>query len=460
MDDFPTAVSFLRGASDRAADYVAGLRERPVAPSDAGHLPLPRPLPESPTSGYSALDDVFAELEPHTVASAGPRYFGFVIGGSHPAALAAEIVAAGWDQNVALAVMSPALATVESTAAAWLCDLLRLPAHVSCGFVTGGTMANWTALAAARHQVLADAGWDLARDGLFGAPQIRLVVGRERHATIDLAARYLGIGSSQVSEVSADAQGRMEPAALAAILRADQQPTIVCAQAGNVNSGAFDPIDEVCRLAGTHGAWVHVDAAVGAWLGAVPDRRHLVTGWEAADSWAFDAHKGLNTAYDSGVVMCAHPDAHSAACSVTAPYLQTTGGLREGSHWTPESSRRARALGIYAVLQTLGRAGVAEMVGRCCDLARQFADELSREPEVAVLNDVVANQVLVRFADSDDVTEAVTREVQAGGVCWMGATVWRGSVAMRISVSNWSTTERDVDLSVAEILRCLAHVRS
>ncbi len=456
----------LRRAFEHACAYLDGVAERPVGPSGAAaelRAAIGGPLPESPIDPVAALDALVAAVTPGIVATAGPRYFGFVTGGALPISVAADWLTAAWDQNAAAHVMSPALSIVEETAGRWVTELLGLPAGVSYGFVTGATMANWTGLAAARHELLSRTGWDVEADGLTGAPAISVIVGEERHATIDLVVRYLGLGTNAITVVPADAQGRLDVGALPAALEATRgRPTIVCAQSGNVNTGAFDPIGAICDLAHAPdvGAWVHVDGAVGAWVAAVAERRHLVVGWNRADSWATDAHKGLNVPYDCGIVLCAHPEAHRAACAWIAPYLGATVDGRDNHHWAPESSRRARALPVYAALAQLGRNGVAEMVDRCCVLASRFADRLRLVPGVEICNDVASNQVLVRFDDSDTRTAAVVAAVQSSGECWMGATVWKGRAAMRISVSNWSTTEADVDRSVAAIVRAVAATKA
>lgn len=454
----------LQRAFSIALDYLATAGERPVAPAGAGSAAdasvrdaVLAQLPDGPSDPVEVVAQMAAELDPGLVATVGPRYFGFVIGGVQPAALAAEWLAATWDQNVAFDVMSPALARVEEVAGAWLLDLLGLPPHCSFGFVTGATMANWTGLAAARHELLARRGWDVEARGLAGAPPLRVVAGEGRHSTIDLVVRYLGLGTDSLTLVPADDQGRLDVSGLRSQLAGEpESATIVCAQAGNVNSGAVDDIAAICDVAHEADAWVHVDGAVGAWLATVPGRREALAGWDGADSWATDAHKGLNVAYDCGYVACAHADAHRAACVMLAPYLPVESSSRHGSFWVPDSSRRGRALGVYTVLRQLGRDGVADMTERLCRLAELFGEALGELANVQVINDVVANQVLVRFADSDEVTKAVVAQVQRGGVCWMGATRWRGRTAMRISVSNWSTNEDDVRRSVAAIALALA----
>jgi glutamate/tyrosine decarboxylase-like PLP-dependent enzyme len=432
----------FRAAADHAADYVESLDARPVALPFDGEA-LRGPLPEGPTDPRVVLDELVAAASDGIVASAGGRYFGFVTGGALPAAAAADMLAVGWDQNTAFRVMSPAAAVVEEVAGGWLKELLGLPASASFSFQTGTQTANFTCLAAARRQVLADAGWDVDRDGLFGAPPIRVVVGEERHVTVDRALRWLGIGSAALDVVPADEQGRMRADALAL----DGRPTIVCAQAGNVNSGAFDPLPEIAdAVAGR--AWLHVDGAFGLWAAASPRFRHLLAGVERADSWSTDCHKWLNVPYDCGIAFCARPDAHRAAMAMSAAYLQA-GAERNPSEWGPDSSRRARGFAVYAAIRQLGRSGVAELVERCCDLARLFAERLAGAG-FEILNDVVLNQVLVRASP-----ELVAR-VQSEGTLWAGGTTWHGVEALRISVSGWRTTEADVERSVAAIVRCSA----
>ena len=450
----------LEAAATHAAQFLRGLAERPVAArvgADELRARLGGPLPDGPSDPAEVVAQLAKLADDGLVASAGPRYFGFVVGGGLPAAVAADWLAAAWDQNAGLFALGPAAATVEEVAAGWLTDLLGLPAGVSTGFVTGGQMATFTGLAAARHQVLAAAGWDVERDGLTGAPPVEVVVGAERHVTVDAALRLLGLGSGRLRVVPADGQGRMDATALPAALAACQGPTIVCAQAGNVNTGAFDPLAEVCAAAHEHGAWVHVDGAFGLWAAASPALRHLAAGAGQADSLATDAHKWLNVPYDSGLVFVAHPEAHRAAFATVAGYL-TPGqsGERDPDAYTPEFSRRARGFPVWAALRSLGRSGVAELVERCCGHARRFAAALGAAEGVEVLNEVVLNQVLVRFpdpgGDHDGRTREVIRRVQAGGTLWLSGTTWHGMAAMRISVSNWSTTDDDVDRSVAAIL--------
>jgi glutamate/tyrosine decarboxylase-like PLP-dependent enzyme len=453
--------SLLDDATALATGFLEGLPERRVTPTaTAGGLrqELGGPLPDGPRDPREVLAELARGVEPGLMATPGGRFFGFVIGGNLPAALAADWLASAWDQNAGLYVAAPAASVVEEVCGAWLAELFGLPQDTSFGLVTGGQMANFTALAAARHHVLAEAGWDVETDGLLGAPRVRVIVGEERHVTIDRALRFLGFGTSSLHPVPADGQGRMRPDDLRSALTEPSGPTIVCAQAGNVNTGAFDPLDEICEAAGRAGAWVHVDGAFGMWAAASPGLRHLARGIEGADSWATDAHKWLNVPYDSGLVFCAHPDAHRAAMGTHASYLvYSEGAERDQLDWNPEASRRARGFPVYAAICSLGRSGVVDLVDRCCAHARRFAEALVREPAVEVLNDVVLNQVLVRFldpgGDHDARTRAVVKGVQEDGTCWLGGTTWQGKAAMRISVSNWSTTIDDVDRSVAAILR-------
>jgi glutamate/tyrosine decarboxylase-like PLP-dependent enzyme len=400
---------------------------------------------------------LIAAAEPGIVGTQTGRYFGFVVGSALPAAVAADWLSTTWDQDAFSVVLSPAGAAVEAVAAGWLADLLGLPQDVASGFVTGAQGANTTALAAARQHVLAEAGWDVGRDGLFGAPPVRVLVGDQRHVTIDRSLRLLGLGTAVVEPVPADDQGRMRADALREALTTAERPTIVCAQVGNVNTGAFDPLDEIADACTEAGAWLHVDGAFGLWAAASPRFRHLVQGCERADSWATDAHKWLNVPYDCGVVFCRHPESHGAAMAVAASYLQRADG-RSPSDWVPESSRRARGFAVWAALRSLGRAGVADLVERCCDHARTFADLLGSEPGVEILNEVVLNQVLVRFGDDDATTREVVRRVQEDGTCWLGGTDWQGRAAMRISVSSFRTTREDVERSVGAILEAAVAV--
>ncbi|WP_460665867.1 pyridoxal phosphate-dependent decarboxylase family protein [Kribbella swartbergensis] len=445
----------LGEAYGRAVAYLEGLPERVVGPrGTAGELreALGGGLPQHPADAREVIADLAKGVEEGLLPSGSGRFFGFVFGGATPAALAADWLTTTWDQNAGLYAASPAAAVVEEIAASWLVELFGLPSGTSVGFVTGAQMANFTGLAAARHAVLRKAGWDVERDGLIGAPAVRVLAGAERHDTVDRALRFLGLGTSCVVPIPVDDQGRMQADALKDALNDEGTPTIVCAQVGNVNTGAIDPIEEICDRAHAAGAWVHVDAAFGLWAAVSPQLKPLLKGIDQADSWATDAHKWLNVPYDSGLVLCAHPEAHRAAMSVRASYLiHDEHGERDPLEFNPEFSRRARGFAVYAAIRALGRDGIAEIVERCHAMARRFADRLAAHG-VAVLNDVVLNQVLVRFGDDDELTRAVVRGVQEEGTCWMSGTTWQGKAAMRISVSNWTTDEQDVDRSAAAVL--------
>lgn len=395
------------------------------------------------------------------------RFFGFVIGGTVPAALGADWLVSAWDQNSALFAPTPGTAVVEEIAGRWVIEMLGLPPASSFAFVTGGQMANTTALAAARHHVLAAVGWDVEADGLVGAPPIRLIVGREVHVTVPRSARLLGLGTRSIEYVAVDENGAMIPESLEEVLAAGRPgPAIVCCQAGNVNTGALDPVGELADVAHRHGAWLHVDGAIGLWAAACSPS--MLPGLDRADSWSTDAHKWLNVGYDCGITVCAHPGSHRAAMTVTASYLVQAppGTDRDPVDWNPEFSRRARAVPVYAALASLGRDGIAEIVERCCAHARRFATVLSGEPDVVVLNDVVLNQVLVRFlvpggseADHDARTRAVIAAVQSDATCWLGGSIWRDRAVMRLSVSSHATTKADVDASIDAICRAFRQVR-
>ncbi len=432
--------------SGLAADYLDTLAERSVFPP-VTHAELREafagPLPEEPSDPRLVIEALAAAADPGLVAEGGGRYFGFVIGGAVPASLAADWLTSAWDQNAGLYVGGPAAAVAEEVAGEWLLELLGLPGDASFGFVTGGQMANFTALAAARHHVLAKAGWDVERDGLNGAPRIRVVVGEKRHGTIDRSLRMLGLGSP-TDIVPADDHGRL----LAEHLELGDEPTIVCAQAGEVNTGAFDPFHAIADARdAAPNAWVHVDGAFGLWAAVSDSLRQFVDGVERADSWATDAHKWLNVPYDSGIAFTAHPDSHSSAFSARASYLIADDDKREQIDWNPEHSRRARGFTVYAAIRSLGRAGVIELVERCCRHARRFAAGLE-DLGAEVLNDVELNQVLCRFS-SDAETNDVLRLVQESGEAWMSGTTWDGRAAIRISVSNWQTSDEDVERTLA-----------
>ena len=447
-------------AADHAADFLESLVDRPVRAEESDprvlRAALGGPLPETGVAARLVLDELVEHAGPGIVASQSPRYFGFVVGGSIPASLVADWMAAAWDQNAGGYLLSPASGVLQEIVGDWCKELLGLPSSASHGTVTGTQMAHVTCLAVARHHILAKVGWDAEADGLVGAPRIRVLVGEHRHVTVDRAAQLLGLGSNALVPVAADERGRMRPDALQAALAAGAGPVIVCLQAGEVNTGAFDQFVPLVEAARAAEAWVHVDGAFGLWAAASRRHRHLLDGVSGADSWATDGHKWLNVPYDSGLLFTAHPDSHRAAMASHAPYLSIArAGERDEDDWTPDFSRRSRAIALYAALRWLGREGVAEMVGRCCDCAMRFAERLGAVDEVEVLNDVVLNQVLVRFGGDDAMTDRVIEAAQADGTCWMSGTTWRGRRAMRISVTNWATTFDDVDRSVEAIFRCL-----
>ena len=439
----------LRRTADLAAAYVESLGERPVFPHvdpDDLREALGGPLPEEPVPPEEVVEELAAAAEPGLVAMGSGRYFGFVIGGALPAALAADWLATAWDQNAGLYAGGPSASVVEQVTREWLVELLGLPAESSIGFVTGTQMAHVTGLAAARWHVLDAVGWDVGAQGLNGAPPVLVIAGEKRHATVDRALRLLGLGLPTV--VAADSQGRLVPDALREAL--GDGPTIICAQAGEVNTGAFDPLPEIADLAEQAGAWLHVDGAFGIWAAVSPRFRDLVAGLERADSWTTDAHKWLNVPYDSGIVLCKHPESHRAAMTVAASYLiQDEGGqrVRDQVDWVPEFSRRARGFAVYAALRSLGRSGLQELVERCCDGAARFAQAITELEGVELLNDVVLNQVLFRF-ESDERTDEVLRLVQEDGRVWMSGTTWDGRKAIRLSVSNWQTGDAEIDLAV------------
>ena len=450
-----TIRELLRATAEHAADYLDGRDARAVDAAvdpSAALAGLTRTLGEEPVPAGDVIDDLVAQADPGITGMGSARFFGFVIGGALPAALAADWMVTAWDQNAGLASPTPSAAAVEQIAGEWLLDLLGLPAGASFAFVTGCQMAHVTALAAARHRVLASAGWDVEGDGLIGAPKVRVLVGEERHVTVDRALRFLGFGRNGIEAVEVDAEGAMRADALADRLGSGDGPTIVCAQVGNVNTGAVDPVGELCDAGHAAGAWVHVDGAFGLWAAATPRHRHLVAGSERADSWATDGHKWLNVPFDCGLAFVTDRDAHRAAMAVTASYLQQGGQVREPIDWTPEFSRRARALPVYAALRSLGRAGVAELVDRLCACADRFASQLAAVPGIEVLAHGL-NQVLVRIDPDEERTDRLVRELQRDGTCWMSATTWRGVRCMRISVCNWQTTFDDVDRSVASVIR-------
>lgn len=445
----------LQDAAARARRYLAALASRPVAPpADAINrlAEIAGPLPEGPGDTARVLARLDEIVSPATMAMAGPRFFGFVIGGALPVTVAASWLATAWDQNTGLQAATPGTAALESAALRWMLELLDLPRDAAGAFVTGATVANLTALAAARHRVLAGAGWSVEADGLFGAPPITVIVGEEAHTTLFKALGVLGLGRSRVLRVPVDRQGRMRAAALPPI----SGPTILCVQAGNVNSGAFDPFEDLIPAAKAAGAWVHVDGAFGLWARASHRHAPLAQGVQLADSWATDAHKWLNVPYDCGLAFVRDAEALRAAMAVTAEYLPATSG-RNPSDYTPELSRRARGTEIWAAIASLGRSGIAALVERCCRHAARFAAGLAAAGH-EILNEVVLNQVLVSFGTAER-TRAVIEAIQRDGTCWCGVTVWQGRTAMRISVCSWATTDEDVELSLAAMLRAAAAVR-
>ncbi len=450
IDGFTSTRILLESAAERAIRYLEGLSSRRVAPEPEALARLPEldtAMPEAPIDGQEALELLDSVASPATMAMAGPRFFGFVIGGSLPAALAANWLAGAWDQNSALHNMAQATAVLESISLRWILDLLGLPPASAGAFVTGATMANFTALAAARNAVLKKAGWNVESQGLFGAPPIAMVVGEEAHPTLFKSIGLLGLGRSRLTRVPVDGQGRMRPSALPRL----SGPTILCTQAGNVNTGAFDPIAEICSRARGDNVWVHVDGAFGLWAAAAPGRAHLTAGMQQADSWATDAHKWLNVPYDSGLALVRDAEALKASMAITAEYLPTDSPYRNPADFTPELSRRARGVEIWAALRSLGRSGLADLVERTCRYAARFAEGLAAAGH-RVLNQVVLNQVLVSFG-TPETTRRVIAALQEEGTCWCGETVWQGQTAMRISVCSWATTDDDVERSLEAMIR-------
>jgi len=448
----------LERAVEHARAWLAEVPERRVPPgrtADESAAALGGPLPDGPTDAAEVVDLLAANVEPGLMAMPGGRFFGWVIGGTLPAALGADWLVSAWDQNTGMRYATPGVVGAEEAAATWLLDLLGLPAGSDVGFVTGGTMANFSGLAAGRQHVLSKAGWDLDRDGLTGAPKVTVLVGADRHATVDLTLRYLGLGAPV--PVAADDQGRIRPDALAAALHDLDGPVIVALQAGNLHSGAFDPLGECTDLAHERGAWVHVDGAFGLWAAVSPRLRHLVDGLERADSWATDAHKTLNTPYDCGVVVVRDPEPLRAAFHTHASYFTSFAGAGDPFDKVPELSRRARGVPVWAALRSLGRSGVTDLVDGLVAHARAIADGLAAVPGAEVLNDVVYTQVCVSFG-SDERTRAVTQRLLADGTAWMSGSRWRDRDVLRVSVSNWSTDEADVAASVDAVRRAAAAV--
>jgi glutamate/tyrosine decarboxylase-like PLP-dependent enzyme len=455
--------ALLQRTRDLAIEFLDGLDSRPVGKLvdfTALSEKIGGPMPVAGEDPRCVIDRMAESLNEGLIASAGPRYFGFVTGGAVPAALAADWLTSAWDQNGFNFTSSPAGAAAEEVAGRWLLELFGLPASTSVGFTTGCTMSSFTGLAAARHALLRRLGWDVETQGLFGAPPLTVITSAESHVTIFAALQMLGLGRDRVIRVPTDAQGRMIAAELRSRLARTPGPAIVCAQAGNVNTSGFDPIAEIAECVHSASGWLHVDGAFGLWAAASPKYRALTSGIELADSIASDCHKWLNVPYDSGLIFVRDCEAHRTAMTLDAAYYgQRPDSTRDNYNWVPEASRRARGFAVYAALRSLGRNGVAELVERCCVLARRMADRLFCAEGVEILNDVILNQVLVRFGakggvDADTRTAEIIRKVQSDGVCWLGATVWHGMTAMRISVSNWSTSEVDIDASADAILRC------
>ena len=452
----------LNDAAALARDFIDSLPSRPVgAAADVHELRdrLARPLTGSGEDPSAVIRDLAADVDPGLVASAGPRYFGFVIGGSLPVAVAADWLTSVWDQNGAGYLVAPALSVAEEVAGGWVRELLGLPEECSVAFVTGCQMAHVTCLAAARHAVLRDAGWDVEAHGLQGGPEVRVIAGEHAHVTIHRALRILGLGSERLRVVPADDQGRMLGPELRAELARHEGPTIVCAQAGEVNTGAFDPVGAIAEICRERGAWCHVDGAFGLWAAASPSRRGLLAGFERAHSWATDGHKWINVPYDCGIAAVADADAHRAAMTSTAAYIPDhDDDIPHGFDWNPEFSRRARGVPLYAALRSLGRDGVTRLVDECCAHAERIAARLGAADGVEIVNDVVLNQVLVRFADDDATTNAVIDAVQRDGTCWLSGSTFRGGAVMRISIVGWQTTTDDIDRSADAILAAFGRV--
>jgi glutamate/tyrosine decarboxylase-like PLP-dependent enzyme len=446
----------LDQAARLAREYLDGLPTRRVgADADIEELRsrLDRELPADPEDPRTVISELARDVDPGLIASAGPRYFGFVIGGALPVAVAADWLTSAWDNNGGGYAASPALSVAEEVAARWVRELLELPPDCGLGFVTGCQMAHFTCLASARHAVLRDAGWDVEADGLQGAPEVQVIATESCHVTVQVACRMLGLGGERVKLVPTDDQARMLPSELERLLERASGPTIVCAQAGEINTGAFDPIAEVVEACRAHRAWCHIDGAFGLWAAVSPTRRHLLEGFDRADSWATDGHKWLNVPYDCGIAAVADASAHRAAMTSSSAYIpEHDEGIPWGFDWTPEFSRRARGVPVYAALRGLGREGVGELIDRCCDQAQLMATRLGEADGVEVLNDVVLNQVIARFDDDDDVTNAVIDRVQDDGTCWLSGSTFKGRAVMRVSVVGWQTTADDIERSAEAIV--------
>ncbi len=449
MPDNSNLRSLLTDAAERGVVYRESCTQRHVAPSADAVVAARRfiePMPVEGTDEREVLSMLDELGSPATVMMTSPRYFGFVIGGSLPVTVATNWLTTAWDQNVGMHEITPAASTLERVAMDWMIDLFGLPADCAASFVTGATVANFTALAAARNRVYSDIGWDVEANGLIGAPPVTVIVSEETHPTVFKSLGLLGFGRNRVVRAPVDNQGRIDISRFPDI----NGPTIICTQAGNLNTGAFDPVGDICEIAKPKGAWVHVDGAFGLWAAASRELSHLCSGFTAADSWATDAHKWLNVPYDSGIAFVRDTAALKSAMAITADYLMTDTEFRNPSDFTPELSRRARGVDVWAALKSLGKNGVAEMLDRCCSNARRFADGF-REAGYEILNEVVLNQVLVSFGD-DATNRKIIDEIQEEGTCWCGVTIWQAKTAMRISICNWATTEKDVDISLKAIL--------
>ncbi len=454
----------LEDAAAIAREFLDGLQVRAVnaqAGIDELRANLARPLSDEGEDPRTVIAELARHVDPGLVASPGSRYFGFVVGGALPVAVAADWLTSTWDQNAGGYDVAPAVSVAEEVAAGWVRELLGLPASCGIGFVTGCQMAHFTCLAAARHSVLRELGWDVEAEGLQGAPRIRVLAGEQAHVTVKGACRMLGLGADRVELIATDEVGRMLPGEVERKLREHRGPAIVCTQAGDVNTGAFDPISELVDLCREHGAWCHIDGAFGLWAAASPARRHLLAGYERADSWATDGHKWLNVPYDCGIAAVADAGAHRAAMASSAAYIPAHAeGTPWGFDWVPEFSRRARGVPVYAALRALGREGVSRLVERCCENAARIGQTLARADGVEVLADVELNQVVVRFDGDDEITEAVIDRVQRGGTCWMSGSTFREQKVMRVSVVNWRTTADDMDASARAILDALREIRA
>ncbi|WP_454714209.1 pyridoxal phosphate-dependent decarboxylase family protein [Caulobacter segnis] len=462
--DFEDGLAAMETAARQAIAYrrgVAAAETTPVATYRQMLAAFNAPLPEGPGAPGEIIADLITRATPGVRAATGPRFFGWVIGNSHPTGVAADWLASAWGQNVGNLTSAPAASAIETVAANWLLEILDLPRQASVGYVTGATVANFVCLAAARSEVLARVGWDVEADGLIGAPPVRVLIGADAHATVFSGLKYLGLGAKRVVTVETDDLGRMLPSAFERAIESGEGPVIAIAQAGQINTGASDPFDQIAPMAKAAGAWLHVDGAFGLWARAAPTRADQLTGVDQADSWATDGHKWLQTPYDCGFAIVRDAEAHRRAMAISASYLPPAQGAdREPSAYVPELSRRARGLGTWAMLRQYGRSGIAELVERGCRIARDMATALSHEPGIELVAEVVLNQFMVRFGDDDAATLATVERIQAGGVAFIGAATWRGRWVMRVSVSSAATTERDGEISVAAVLSAWRAVRA